>query len=123
MPADPPLYPAEVIGGDRRAFANNQVINTSQFPDPQYLLEAQQMVLRDRNHPSIIIWSLCNEGGCMQRDPLGGIAASAFKNVILDIDGMRPITANTEDYGGDKLSRITDVEAFSYNVRYDSARQ
>ncbi len=32
------------------------------FPDPLYLEEAQAMVLRDRNHPSIVIWSLCNEG-------------------------------------------------------------
>jgi beta-galactosidase/beta-glucuronidase len=32
------------------------------FPDPMYLEEAQAMVLRDRNHPSIVIWSLCNEG-------------------------------------------------------------
>lgn len=34
-----------------------------------------------------------DEGGCMQRDPLGSIVASAFKNTILDIDGSRPITA------------------------------
>lgn len=92
-------------------------IDTSTFPDPMYLADAAAMVLRDRNHPSIIVWSLCNEGGCMQSDPLGGIVASAFKNTILDIDGSRPITANSEDYPGDTLTRITDVEAFSYNCK------
>lgn len=40
--------------------------------DPMYLGDAQALVLRDRNHPSVIIWSLCNEGGCMQGDPDGG---------------------------------------------------
>lgn len=32
----------------------------------------QDMVLRDRNHPSIVIWSLCNELGCLTNDPNGG---------------------------------------------------
>ena len=60
----------------------------------------------------------------MQGNPLGGIVASAFKNTILNIDTMRPITANSEDYPGDTLTRITDVEAFSYNYgEYDGAHR
>eukprot|EP01116_Phalansterium_solitarium_P023659 TRINITY_DN8402_c0_g1_i1.p1 TRINITY_DN8402_c0_g1~~TRINITY_DN8402_c0_g1_i1.p1 ORF type:complete len:934 (+),score=394.59 TRINITY_DN8402_c0_g1_i1:50-2851(+) len=90
------------------------------FPDPMYLNDAQAMVLRDRNHPSIIIWSLCNEGGCMQGDPLGGIVASAFKKSIYDCDTSRPITANSEDNDGDTLTKVMDVESFSYNYgEYD----
>ena len=29
--------------------------------DQQLLADAQAMVLRDRNHPSVVIWSLCSE--------------------------------------------------------------
>ena len=33
-----------------------------EFYDP-YLSDCLDMVLRDRNHPSVIMWSLCNENG------------------------------------------------------------
>eukprot|EP00040_Diaphanoeca_grandis_P012478 m.63229 g.63229 ORF g.63229 m.63229 type:complete len:1108 (-) comp23257_c0_seq2:128-3451(-) len=88
--------------------------------DPLYLEEAQAMVLRDRNHPSIVIWSLCNEGGCMQGDPDGGYVATAFKNAIFAVDTSRPITANSEDTPGDTLTHAMDVNSFSYNYQeYD----
>ena len=35
------------------------------------------------------MWSLCNEGGCMQGSPLGGIVAAAFKKAIFDVDTLR----------------------------------
>ena len=60
----------------------------------------------------------------MQGRPTGGIVASAFKNTILNIDSTRPITANSEDSVGDTLTRITDIEAFSYNYgEYDAAHR
>jgi beta-galactosidase/beta-glucuronidase len=55
----------QVIGSARRGSAPQssqqarvsgfgQVIDTTTFPDPMYLADAAAMVLRDRNHPSII---------------------------------------------------------------------
>ena len=88
--------------------------------DPMYLSDAQALVLRDRNHPSVIIWSLCNEGGCMQGDPDGGYVGAAFKKAIFDVDDSRPITANSEDTPGDTLTKVMDVNSFSYNYQeYD----
>jgi beta-galactosidase len=90
-------------------------IQDAPLPNPMYLADAQAFVLRDRNHPSIFIWSLCNEGGCFQGSPQGGIVASAFKTAIFAVDTMRPITGNSEDSDGDTLTKVLDVEAFSYN--------
>ena len=75
------------------------------------------MVLRDRNHPSVVIWSLCNEGGCEIGATYGGVIGAQFKDVISAADTMRPITANSEWGTGssDTLTNIMDVMTCSYN--------
>ena len=41
--------------------------------------EQTRLVLRDRNHPSVVIWSICNEKLCETNDTLGdGRAAAAL---------------------------------------------
>ena len=60
---------------------------------------------------------LCNEGGCMQGDPDGGYVGAAFKKAIFDADDSRPVTANSEDTPGDTLTKVMDVNSFSYNYQ------
>ena len=54
--------------------------------------ELTSLVLRDRNHPSIFCWSLCNEQW-IQGTPAAAAIAEAMKRRILEIDPTRPVTA------------------------------
>jgi len=59
-----------------------------------HLERTQRMVMRDKNHPSIIIWSLGNEAG-------SGVNFRATSGWIKDFDDTRPVQyeqAWTEDY-------------------------
>jgi beta-galactosidase/beta-glucuronidase len=62
---------------------------------PRLLQDAQDMVLRDRNHASIVIWSLCTELGCTADQPGGGDIAVQFKQRVYEADNSRPVTGNT----------------------------
>jgi beta-galactosidase len=49
------------------------------------------MILRDRNHPSIIMWSMCNEE-TLQGKPEGARLLSMMKQEVHRFDTTRPIT-------------------------------
>jgi beta-galactosidase len=50
------------------------------------------MIQRDRNHPSIIMWSMCNEEG-LQGTPEGAQIFLTMKDVVHRYDQTRPILA------------------------------
>lgn len=54
--------------------------------------ELTALVKRDRNHPSIFAWSLCNEQW-IQGTPEAGAMVRAMKRRVLELDPTRPITA------------------------------
>jgi len=72
------------------------------------LHEVQSMVLRDRNHPSVIMWSMCNEEG-IQSTPHGRDIFAAMKKVVDQADGTRPVTCAMNG-GYDSAVGITSVE-------------
>lgn len=92
------------------------------LPQEQMLQNIHDMVKRSRNHPSVILWSLCNEGGCIQRSQEEAITkGTAAKKVIHSLDTSRPMTAAI-NYGSqgkeceyDCLTPTLDVIGMNYN--------
>jgi beta-galactosidase len=91
--------------------------------DPDTLAQLACMVKRDRNHPSIIAWSICNEEG-KQGTPEGKKIAAKMKKVILPLDETRPITAAMNGGWGQGISDVIDLQGFNYNfVQYEPFRK
>ena len=57
-----------------------------------YAIAMHDMVKRDRNHPSVIMWSFCNEAECSQFD--SDYSGLAFRAAAKGVDPTRPVTAN-----------------------------
>jgi beta-galactosidase len=80
------------------------------------------LVRRDRNHPSIILWSLCNEQW-IQGSPEAAAMAQAMRQRVLELDPTRPVTAALNG-GFDTpagLIGVLDVIGINYNPSvYDS---
>ena len=81
--------------------------------------DVKAMILRDRNHPSVIWWSLCNEQGCMVSPDSNQQFAASFaarvKAEIQVLDSTRPVTAAVSSDFGQGTSLALDVQGINYN--------
>ncbi len=80
------------------------------------------LVMRDRNHPSIVLWSLCNEQW-IQGTPEAATIARAMKQRVRELDPARPVTAamngGFDSPGG--MASALDVIGINYHPDvYDS---
>ncbi|MDI7775864.1 beta-galactosidase GalA [Asticcacaulis sp. EMRT-3] len=71
------------------------------------------MIRRDRNHPSVIQWSIGNEEP-QQGTERGAIIARHMKRVCNDLDPTRLITAAMDSGYGKGISDVLDVIGFNY---------
>ena len=73
-------------------------------------------VRRDRNHPSVVAWSMCWGDPCNEPDPEGKNIANEFKSAILQYDPFGTVTASVDAsfnfFNG--LSGVVNVLGLSY---------
>jgi beta-galactosidase len=66
--------------------------------DEWHRKDLEAMVLRDRNHPSVFIWSIGNEVmEQWERDGSGEAIATELAGIIRSLDDTRPITSGCND--------------------------
>ena len=81
---------------------------------PEVLGELESLVRRDRNHPSVVIWSISNEEK-EQGSELGAQQGRANVKLIRRLDNTRPVTAAMNNGIGHGLTGVLDVQGFNYH--------
>ena len=79
------------------------------------LTDLSDMVLRDRNHPSIIMWSMCNEEWSLGGSPEGATIFTAMKDAVHQLDVTRPITSALNSGFGYGITNVEDLQGINYN--------
>jgi beta-galactosidase len=90
--------------------------------DDQNLAYLQQQIVRDRNHPSVFIWSLANEEHAIQQSEVGARIIATMQNLAHQLDPTRLCTAAMDGRANGKadgFSSVLDVQGFNYIHRGD----
>jgi beta-galactosidase len=76
-----------------------------------------EQILRDRNHPSVAIWSLGNEEFEVEQTVTGQRVAATMQAIVKRMDSTRPVTINADlgdVYTG--VDAAVEVRGWSYHV-------
>jgi beta-galactosidase len=89
---------------------------------PEVLGELENMIRRDRNHPSVILWSISNEERAQEAE-LGAFQARAMVAVAHKLDDRMVTAAMNIGWGKGETGAI-DVQGFNYGPNhYDEFHQ
>ena len=88
-----------------------------------------EFITRDRNHPSIVMWSLGNELQTYPQIPYGDYGVTAYrlqKPLIMRYDNTRPVTVAMHPRGRNEktdslpcnLAMETDIQSYNYRYMY-----
>ena len=80
----------------------------------EHLELLKQLILRDRNHPSVIAWSLGNEEWAIEGNIKGARIASTMQAFAKRLDPTRGTTVAISGGWGGGISTVLDVMGYNY---------
>jgi beta-galactosidase len=94
--------------------------NRAMGSSEQTLSELERMIARDRNHPSVILWSLGNEEWAIEGNERGARIAATMTARARKLDPTRPSTVASSG-GWDKgVSTVSEVMGYNYIAQGDT---
>jgi beta-galactosidase len=86
---------------------------------PEYMSQLERLVLRDRNHPSVFLWSIGNEEQSVQTTSTGKRIALSMMRKIGELDPTRTCTYAADvgnEYKG--INEVIPVRGFNYRSQF-----
>jgi beta-galactosidase len=88
----------------------NRLMGTSE----DQLDHLKRLILRDRNHPCVILWSVGNEEWNIEGNEKGARIASTMQAVAKHLDPTRLVTVAISGGWGGGISTVVDVMGYNY---------
>jgi beta-galactosidase len=85
---------------------------------PELRGQLERLIRRDRNHPSVLAWSVGNEEWALEWTELGTHLASEMHDLVKRMDPTRRSMAATSG-SGKGVSLGTDIIGFNYGAQHD----
>ena len=85
--------------------------------NPEGLAQLEVMIKRYRNSPAIILWSVGNEEGYLNKDVVGERVVAEMQRRAHELDPTRVCTAAVNNNFGTGVSKVLDVMGFNYNLK------
>ncbi|WP_437919028.1 glycoside hydrolase family 2 TIM barrel-domain containing protein [Sphingobacterium sp. LRF_L2] len=85
-----------------------------------HIADLKAFIKRDRNHPSVILWSIGNEIR-EQFDSTGTVLTQEMSSVVKHLDDTRPVTAALTETNFDKnfIAQAKTLDVLGFNYKYE----
>ncbi len=84
------------------------------------LHELERLIKRDRNHPSVIVWSIGNEEWDIEGSIIGIRMTQTMQNFAKTIDSTRPVNVAISGGWGYGSSHSVEIMGFNYLIHGDT---